>query len=217
MVLLWENLMGKKVITEDEVESLSREGILTLRRGMVLTPSAREFASRKGIRIVYGGGSVPSAEDIPRDPATGNKGIDVRKIVEEVTREVIGEAGTTEQVGSESGASPVFSEDKNIASVLEQAISEEPPRAVVVSTGVNRPGIAAALTSAISECGADIQDISQTIVSDFFSMIFVVNLKTMKEGYTFKTFKEKVEAAGRSVGAETVVFHEAILKAMHRV
>ena len=209
--------MGRKVITEDEVENMSKEGVLTLTRGMVLTPSAREFASRKGIRVVYGGGSVPSAEDVPRDPATGNKGVDVLKIVEEVTKEVIGEAGLKGQSDSESVEKPVSLEDGNIASILEQAIAEEPPRAVVVSTGINKPGIASALTSAISECGADIQDISQTIVSDFFSMIFVVNLKTMKEGFTFKTFKEKVEAAGRTVGVETVVFHEAILKAMHRV
>jgi ACT domain-containing protein len=210
-------LMGRKVITEDEVENMSKEGVLTLTRGMVLTPSAREFASRKGIRVVYGGGSVPSAEDVPRDPATGNKGVDVLKIVEEVTKEVIGEAGLKGQSDSESVEKPVSLEDGNIASILEQAIAEEPPRAVVVSTGINKPGIASALTSAISECGADIQDISQTIVSDFFSMIFVVNLKTMKEGFTFKTFKERIEAAGRSVGVETVVFHEAILKAMHRV
>jgi len=209
--------MEKKVITEDEVETLSKEGVLVLKRGMILTPSAREFAWRKGIRIIYGGGSVPSAEDMPRDPVTGKKGVDVQRLVEEITREVLEETGAKKQTGTEMLEKSLSGQDGNIASILDAAIAQEPPRAVVVSTGVNKPGIAAALTSAISECGADIQDISQTIVSDFFSMIFVVNLSTMKEGYTFKTFKEKIEAAGRSVGVETVVFHEAILKAMHRV
>ena len=56
-----------------------------------------------------------------------------------------------------------------------------------------------------------------SLVAEFFSMIFVVNLDKLGCGLTFRGFKDKVEGAGRTVGAETVVFHEAILRAMHRV
>lgn len=197
-----------KVITEADIDALAKNGVVEVMKGMIVTPLAREYASRKGIRLVYGGGSVPSAEAIPGDPGTLMKGPvgpsfgDVKDLAEEVTREVV-KALMTEA----SEEKPKFP--------LQTA--QERARAVVVATGVNRPGVAAAISSAISHCGADIQDISQTLVSDFYSMIFVVNLETLSPGLTFKDFKERVEAAGRDVGAEIVVVHEAVLRAMHRV
>jgi len=209
--------LGKRIITEADIESLAKNGVVEVLRGMVVTPLAREYASRKGIRLVYGGGTVPSAEDIPRDPQTGLKGLseDVLKltVAEEVAR-AIAEASEPPRDMIPS-FSPLAS--PSVADELAEASAKEPQRAVVVATGVNHPGIAAALTSAISECGADIQDISQTIVGEFFSMIFVVNLATITTGLTFRDFKERVENAGRGVGAEVVVFHQGILNAMHRV
>jgi len=47
-------------------------------------------------------------------------------------------------------------------------------------------------------------------------MIFILNLDTMTQGLSFKAFKQRLEEAGKSVGAEVMVIHEAILKAMHR-
>lgn len=207
--------MSKKVITEADIEALARDGVVEVVRGMIVTPLAREYASRQGIRLVYGGGSVPSAEDIPRDPQSGAKGLlspqVVERVVEEVSRvlaSATGERAIREQ-------SPV--RDERFQASLRDAGLAEPARAIVVAAGVNRPGIAATITSAISACGADIQDISQTIVSDFFSMILVVNLDTLTPGLSFRAFKDRVESAGRDIGAETVVIHEAILRAMHRV
>jgi len=207
----------KKVITEKDIDSLVRNGVIEVVRGMIVTPSAREYASRNGIRLVYGGGSVPSAEDVPRDPQSGAKGPEESRLVEEVTGEVLRAIESLPVRGERAIPPESPLQDARTAEVLQQAEVREPARAVVVAAGVNRPGIAASITTAISDCGADIQDISQTIISDFFSMILVVNLETLASGITFRAFKDRVEAAGREVGAETSVFHEAILRAMHRV
>ena len=209
--------MAKKIVTEQDIEALARDGVVEVLRGMIVTPLAREHASSKGIRLVYGGGSVPSSEDIPRDgaqpPGPGADAALKRTVAEEVAR-VISELPT-----GRDGVIPSYSPlaDTSAASILADARSEEPTRAVVVATGLNRPGIAAALTSAISECGADIQDIDQTLVGDFFSMIFVVDLSHLTCDLSFKAFKVRVEAAGKGVGSEVMVLHEAILRAMHRV
>lgn len=209
--------MSKKVITEADIEALARDGIVEVVRGMIVTPLAREYASRRGIRLVYGGGSVPLSEDIPRDPHSGAKGPVapdfLAQVTEEVSRALSGLTDTRERSIPEG--SPV--RDDRLPATLQEARDQEPARAVVVAAGMNRPGVAAAVTSAISDCGADIQDISQTIVSDFFSMILVVNLETLNPGLSFRAFKDRVESAGRDIGAETAVFHEAILRAMHRV
>lgn len=209
--------MSKKVITEADIEALAVNGVVEVVRGMIVTPLAREYASRQGIRLVYGGGSVPSSEDIPRDPSSGSKGPIsegmVKRIAEEVVRVTTSLAETHDKTIPEGS---LFG-DQRLGAALQEAREREGTRAVVVAAGVNRPGVAAAITTAISDCGADIQDISQTIVSDFFSMILVVNLDTLGPGMSFRAFKERVETAGRDIGAETTVFHEAILRAMHRV
>jgi len=209
--------VSKKIVTETEIESLAKNGVVEVVRGMIVTPLAREQASRLGLRLVYAGGSVPSAEDLPRDPATGRKGAESEEALRRaVTDEVV--KMMAEMSVSAGRVIPAHSPlaDTTTATRLAEAKAGEPQRAVVVATGRNHPGIASALTNAISGCGVDIQDLSQTIVSDFFSMIFVLNLDSLSGGLTFKGFKEKLEQAGKAVGAEVVVIHEAILQAMHR-
>jgi ACT domain-containing protein len=210
--------VSRKIITESDIEALAKDGTVEIVRGMIVTPLAREHASRKGIRLVYGGGSVPSAEDIPRDPGTGLKGTQgeeaLRRTIAETVVRVMSDLDSPAARKAIPPHSPLAGE--RVAERIADARSGEPQRAVVVATGTNHPGVAAALTQAISECGTDIQDISQTIVADFFSMIFVLNLDTMGSGLSFKAFKERIEAAGRDVGAEVVVMHESILRAMHR-
>ena len=209
--------MSRKIVTEADIEAMARDGVVEVVRGMIVTPLAREHASQKGIRLVYGGGSVPSAEDIPRDPGTGRKGPSDEALRETVAVEVARLLAELPEVRDTYIPAHSALASGSVADRLADAAADEPARCVVVATGVNQPGVVAALTSSISECGADIQDISQTLASDFFSIIFVVNLDNLGCGLTFKGFKEKVEAAGRGVGAETLVFHEAILRARHRV
>lgn len=213
--------MGKKIVTEKDIEALASRGVIEVDSNMIVTPLAMEYAMRQGIRLVYAEGSVPSAESVPGDPVSGSRGPDddrLRKvIVEEVFRVMGGSEGSPGRAGGRiiPSYSPLAQDDVGQKIAAHQA--GEPNRGIVVATGRNQPGVAAALTSAISDCGTDIQDISQTIVSNFFSMIFVVNLDSLKGGMNFKEFKEHVEKAGRSVGAEMSVMHEAILKAMHRI
>jgi len=206
-----------QVITEVEIEALARDGVIEVRRGMIVTPLAREHASRKGIRLVYGGGTVPSSEDLPRDPRTGGKGVAADDALRQRIADVVVQAITERSVASSRLISPHSPlKDPEVATRLADLAAREPQRAVMVATGTNRPGIAAALSQAISECGADILDISQTVVGDFFSMIFVLSLDTMNRDLSFKGLKEHLEQAGKAAGAEVMVIHEAILKAMHR-
>jgi len=209
--------VSKKIITEADIESVSRDGVVEVLRGMIVTPLAREHASRKGIRLVYGGGTVPSSEDIPRDPESGRKGPSNAEMIEQVTDEVV--RALSDQLLPRNDVIPSYSPlaEGDAVEALTAANDAESARAVVVATGMNKPGVAAALTASISDCGADIMDISQTIVSDFFSMILVVNLDTDTCQLTFREFKSRVEESGRGVGAEVGIFHEAILRAMHRV
>lgn len=180
---------------------------------MIVTSWASEWASRNGITMEYERRAVPNSESIPFDAKTGDDQ-DMEKIAGILAQEVLRglesrpatAGGDTWQAGLTGPVPPSAPELENEA------------QAVVVATGVNQPGVAAGLSDAISSCGADINDISQTLAGDFFSMIFVVDTSGIgSKGMSFMAFKERVEEAGKGVGAQCVVFHAKILKAMHRV
>ena len=72
------------------------------------------------------------------------------------------------------------------------------------------------MTSA--ECakyGANIIDISQSVLKEYFAMIMLVEV----DGLTvdFKTFCEAMENEGRKSGVDIRVMHEDIFNTMHRI
>jgi ACT domain-containing protein len=88
-------------------------------------------------------------------------------------------------------------------------------RAILTTTGKNCKGIVAAITAVIAQAGGDIQDISQTIVSGYFTMILVVDIGDMN--VTFEELKQRVEAASLQMNVHTTTMHETVLTALHRV
>ena len=88
-------------------------------------------------------------------------------------------------------------------------------RAVLTTTGKNRRGIVAKMTQVIAEAGGDILDISQTLVSDYFTMIIVVDIARLEA--SFEEFKERVLEASRSLDVQTMMMHEDVMAALHRV
>ena len=110
---------------------------------------------------------------------------DLRRLVAEVTREVATQA--------ERGARP----------------------AAVTTTGKNQRGIVARIAQAIADTGGDIVDISQTLVSDYFTMIVIVDTAALT--VSFAEFKTRLERTVSSAGAECLVMHEDVVNALQRV
>jgi len=121
---------------------------------------------------------------------------DLRRLVAEVTREVATQA--------ERGARPAVAAD-----------ARRGGRAVVTTTGKNQRGIVAKIAQAIADAGGDIVDISQTLVSDYFTMIIIVDTGALS--VSFAEFKAKLERTVATAGAECLVMHEDIVNALQRV
>ena len=136
----------------------------------------------------------------------------LRRLVAEVTREVAAEA--TVAKGSPSPAAETLARAEICASCAEEA-RRRGPRAVVTTTGKNRRGIVANIAQAIAEAGGDIVDISQTLVSDYFTMIIVVDTAGLE--VSFADFKARLTSAVAALGAECLVMHEEIVNALQRV
>lgn len=88
-------------------------------------------------------------------------------------------------------------------------------KAVVTVTGKDKVGIIAMASGKCREYGANIVDISQTVMKEYFAMIMLVEL----EGLTtdFRGFAEGMESAGKECGVDIRVMHEDIFNSMHRI
>ncbi|HVV53504.1 MAG TPA: ACT domain-containing protein [Polyangia bacterium] len=134
----------------------------------------------------------------------------LRRLVAEVTREVAAEASG----GSGPRAAETLARAELCASCAEEA-RRRGPRAVITTTGKNRRGIVAKIAQAIAEAGGDIVDIAQTLVSDYFTMIIVVDTAALE--VPFADFKKRLTGAVAALGAECLVMHEEIVNALQRV
>jgi ACT domain-containing protein len=88
-------------------------------------------------------------------------------------------------------------------------------KAVVTVTGKDKVGIIATASAECVKHGANIVDISQSVMREYFAMIMLVDL----DGLTvdFKTFAENMEQMGKESGVDVRVMHEDIFNSMHRI
>ncbi|MDH4100892.1 MAG: ACT domain-containing protein [Nitrospirota bacterium] len=88
-------------------------------------------------------------------------------------------------------------------------------KVVITVIGVDRVGIVASISSILAESGANIIDISQTIMGDLFAMVMMIDIS--KASVEFKALKERLEQEGSRLGVEVKAQHEQIFRYMHRV
>ena len=88
-------------------------------------------------------------------------------------------------------------------------------RAVVTVTGKDKKGIIAKVSTFLSERGANIEDISQTILGEYFAMIMIVDIQDIKTELA-QLAKECTEL-GKQIGMSIYMQHEDIFNAMHNV
>ncbi|MBQ7387394.1 MAG: ACT domain-containing protein [Clostridia bacterium] len=88
-------------------------------------------------------------------------------------------------------------------------------RAVITVTGKDKVGIIAMASAECSKYGANIIDISQTVMKEYFAMIMLVEVESLS--ISFASFVENMRAEGEKCGADIRVMHEDIFNTMHRI
>ena len=88
-------------------------------------------------------------------------------------------------------------------------------RIVIAVIGEDRPGIMAGVTGVLAKVNANILDVSQTIMSDLFTMVMLVDIKGIS--VPFSKLKGTLEVYGQNSGLSIIVQHEEIFRAMHRI
>lgn len=213
----------KRAITEHDLEAMAKDGNVVIDRDMLLTPSAREFAMRKGLKLTY-----VSERTTAEAPASASQ---IAKIIEDlVVKEILSNRGNSTAAATPAPApraeapavSPPSKVDRNVLNDALNTLHDTdsaPSRALITAVGKNRPGVVASISTAVAACGGDLADMNQTIVGDYFSLIFVVDLQGLaSKGISFRVFKEKLlEEEARLGCVKILVMHEGIFSAMHKV
>ena len=88
-------------------------------------------------------------------------------------------------------------------------------RAVVTVTGKDKKGIIAKVSTFLSEKGANIEDISQTILGEYFAMIMLVDVSAVDT--KLATLAKECAELGKTIGMSVYLQHEDIFNAMHNV
>ena len=88
-------------------------------------------------------------------------------------------------------------------------------RVIVTVIGADTVGIIAEVSASTAEADANIIDISQTTVREFFAMIMLADME--KASIPFDELKRRLNAKGVEMGLKIDAQHEDIFKFMHRV
>ena len=67
----------------------------------------------------------------------------------------------------------------------------------------------------LAACNANIDDISQTILDDIFSMTMLTTLDP--EAADFNIVQEKLEAVGKDLGVQVIIQREDVFQYMYKI
>ena len=87
--------------------------------------------------------------------------------------------------------------------------------AVISVTGRDAIGIIHKVSEQCSKYSANIVDISQSVLKDFFAMVMVVEIDTLS--VPFGDFVDVLTALGKKNALEIHTMHEDIFNAMHKI
>lgn len=87
-------------------------------------------------------------------------------------------------------------------------------KAIVSVIGKDKVGIIAKVTGELAACGVNVEDISQTVMQDYFTMIMMVDTGKNTD---FSALTQKLDQIGESIGVNIRIQHIDIFNAMHKL
>ena len=88
-------------------------------------------------------------------------------------------------------------------------------KAVITVTGKDAVGIIADVATLCAKHDANIVDITQSVLSEYFAMIMLVNIS--KLNIDFAKFSDAMAELGKSRGLVIHAMHEDIFNTMHHI
>ena len=88
-------------------------------------------------------------------------------------------------------------------------------RFIITTVGADKPGIVAGVSQVLAENNVNIEDISQTILQGYFTMIMIVD--TTHSKIPFKDLKHQLDKKAEEMGMKILAQQEDLFRRMHRI
>ena len=88
-------------------------------------------------------------------------------------------------------------------------------KAVITVVGIDRVGIISGISGVLARANANILDISQTILQEYFTMMMIVDLENIN--VSLEELKNELNSEGEKLGLSVKLQHEDIFRSMHRI
>ena len=88
-------------------------------------------------------------------------------------------------------------------------------KAIITVIGKDKTGIIYSVSKVLSEMQVNIEDISQTVMQDYFTMLMLVSIDP--ENTTFKALKERLDLTAEEEQLSIRIQKEEIFDAMHKI
>ena len=88
-------------------------------------------------------------------------------------------------------------------------------KGIITVVGKDQVGIIHGVSKVLVEHNVSIEDITQTLLQEYFTMMILVNLSEMKED--FSSFKKELEGYGEKIGISVRIQREEIFNYMHSI
>ncbi|MEX2785037.1 ACT domain-containing protein [Streptococcus sp. H49] len=87
-------------------------------------------------------------------------------------------------------------------------------KAIITVVGKDKTGIVAGVSTKIAELDLNIDDITQTVLDEFFTMMMLVSSEEKKD---FTVLRSELEALGDDLNVKINIQSSAIFDAMHNL
>jgi ACT domain-containing protein len=87
--------------------------------------------------------------------------------------------------------------------------------AIITVVGHDSKGIISKVSAKCAEAGANIVEISQSVLKEYFAMIMVIDITELNMPFT--AFVDEMKTVGESSDLDIRTMHEDIFNSMHRI
>lgn len=88
-------------------------------------------------------------------------------------------------------------------------------KVILTSFGLNRPGVVAKITTKLSDDACDLQDISQKIMDDFYTLIMIIDISASPKNLS--EIQSDMNTIAEELKIKIYLQHEEIFRQMHRI
>ncbi len=93
--------------------------------------------------------------------------------------------------------------------------SKNSGRIILTSFGSNSPGVVASITKTLADANCDIQDISQKLMGEYYTMILLFNISHSTK--SLGSIQDEMKSISDSLNIKIYLQHEDIFNKMHRI